>query len=53
LSRYFCKKATNWVNYKPEEMMQEEKNRKNGKRIGLWMRDEKIFLRKKIITRFV
>lgn len=53
LSRYFSKKAKNWVNYKPAEMMAEEQKRKEWKRIGLWMRDEKIFLRKKILTRFV
>ena len=42
-----------WVNYKPEEMMREEVERKNGKRAGLWMRDEKIFRREKILSRFV
>lgn len=53
LSRYSLLDTDVWVNYKPEEMMKEEVKRKNGKRAGLWMRDEKIFKREKILSRFV
>ena len=53
LSRYFLSDTDVWVNYKPDEMMQEEVIRKKGKRAGLWMRDEKIFNREKILSRFV
>jgi hypothetical protein len=53
LSRYSLLDTDVWVNYKPEEMMKEEVKRKNGKRAGLWMRDEKIFRREKILSRFV
>ncbi|CAK8723215.1 site-specific DNA-methyltransferase (adenine-specific) [Candidatus Electrothrix laxa] len=53
LSRYSLAETSVWVNYKPEEMMKEEVQRKNGKRAGLWMRDEKIFNREKILSRFV
>jgi hypothetical protein len=53
LSRYSLSDTDIWVNYKPEEMMKEEVKRKNGKRAGLWMRDEKIFKREKILSRFV
>ncbi|MDR3548314.1 MAG: TaqI-like C-terminal specificity domain-containing protein, partial [Candidatus Pacebacteria bacterium] len=41
----------NWVNYKPQKMMELELKRVNGKRPGLWLRDPKIFERKKILTR--
>ena len=53
LNRYTLSDTDVWVNYKPEEMMKEEVKRKNGKRAGLWMRDEKIFKREKILSRFV
>jgi len=53
LNRYSLTDTDVWVNYKPEEMMKEEVKRKNGKRAGLWMRDEKIFKREKILSRFV
>lgn len=53
LSRYNLSDTNIWVNYKPVEMMEEEVNRKGGKRTGLWMRDERIFNRDKILSRFV
>ena len=53
LFKYSITDTAVWVNYKPEEMMKEEVKRKNGKRAGLWMRDEKIFRREKILSRFV
>jgi hypothetical protein len=53
LFKYSLNDTGVWVNYKPEEMMKEEVKRKNGKRAGLWMRDEKIFKREKILSRFV
>ena len=53
LFKYALTDTDVWVNYKPEEMMKEEVKRKNGKRAGLWMRDEKIFKREKILSRFV
>lgn len=53
LSKYALTDTDVWVNYKPDEMMKEEVKRKNGKRAGLWMRDEKIFQREKILSRFV
>ena len=53
LSKYAISDTDVWVNYKPDEMMKEEVRRKNGKRAGLWMRDEKIFKREKILSRFV
>lgn len=53
LFKYALTDTDVWVNYKPEEMMKEEVKRKDGKRAGLWMRDEKIFKREKILSRFV
>ncbi|MFM8297127.1 MAG: TaqI-like C-terminal specificity domain-containing protein, partial [Microcystis aeruginosa] len=53
LSRYTLLETNIWINYKPNEMMQQEIQRKNGKRSGLWMRDKKIFEREKILSRFV
>jgi hypothetical protein len=53
LFKYYLTDTEVWVNYKPEEMMKEEVKRKDGKRAGLWMRDEKIFKREKILSRFV
>ena len=53
LSKYRLSDTNIWVNYKPDEMMKEEVKRKEGKRTGLWMRDEKIFKREKILSRFV
>lgn len=53
LLKYAITDTDVWVNYKPEEMMKEEVKRKDGKRAGLWMRDEKIFNREKILSRFV
>ncbi|MCC7533975.1 MAG: Eco57I restriction-modification methylase domain-containing protein, partial [Bacteroidia bacterium] len=53
LFKYAITETDVWVNYKPEEMMKEEVKRKDGKRAGLWMRDEKIFKREKILSRFV
>jgi hypothetical protein len=53
LFKYALTDTDVWVNYKPNEMMKEEVKRKDGKRAGLWMRDEKIFNREKILSRFV
>jgi len=53
LSRYYMGDTNIFVNYKPDEMMTEEIKRKGNKRPGLWMRNSKIFLREKILTRFV
>ncbi|MBA3634031.1 MAG: Eco57I restriction-modification methylase domain-containing protein [Acidobacteria bacterium] len=53
LSKYHLADTDIWVNYKPDEMMKEEINRKEGKRAGLWMRDRRIFEREKILSRFV
>ncbi len=53
LFKYSLTDTEVWVNYKPEEMMKAEVKRKDGKRAGLWMRDEKIFKREKILSRFV
>jgi hypothetical protein len=53
LKRYTIFESDVWIDYRPQVMMEEEVRRKNGKRAGLWMRDEKIFKRKKILTRFV
>jgi hypothetical protein len=53
LFKYCITDTEVWVNYKPEEMMKAEVKRKEGKRAGLWMRDEKIFKREKILSRFV
>ena len=47
LFKYALTDTDVWVNYKPEEMMKEEVKRKNGKRAGLWMRDEKYLSVKK------
>ena len=53
LNKYHLSDTTIWVNYKPAKMMKEETNRKGDKRAGLWMRDEKIFNREKILYRKV
>lgn len=53
ISRFSLSDTDVWVNYKPDEMMKIEKLRQGEKRIGLWMRDEKIFKREKIIYRKV
>lgn len=53
LFKYCLTDTDVWVNYKPDEMMKAEVKRKDGKRAGLWMRDEKIFKREKILSRFV
>jgi len=53
VSNYAIKDTEVWVDYKPNEMMKVETERKQGKRPGLWMRDEKIFNREKILSRFV
>ena len=53
ISKYYLNNTDVWVNYMPNEMMREEKKRKRDKRIGLWMRDKKIFEREKIIYRKV
>ena len=50
--RYHIFFDNNWVNYKPEEMMDlEVKRRGHGVRHGLWMRNPNIFERNKILTR--
>jgi len=53
ITRYNLNKTDVWVNYKPDKMMKEEVKRQGSKRPGLWMRDKKIFERKKIIYRKV
>lgn len=53
LSKYCLNNTSVWVNYKPNEMMKEEIKRQGEKRPGLWMRDEEIFKREKIIYRKV
>jgi hypothetical protein len=53
IDKYSISKPSQYVNYKPDEMMQIELNRKKGKRYGLWMRTPAIFERHKILTRKV
>lgn len=53
ISRFHLADTEVWVNYKLEEMMKQEVKRQGYKRIGLWMRDKKIFEREKIIYRKV
>lgn len=53
ITKYGFKDTDIWVDYRPVEMMKVETERKQGKRTGLWMRDEKIFNREKILSRFV
>ena len=50
--RYSVTFRKNWVNYRPEEMMALEIERRGeGVRPGLWMREPRIFERPKILTR--
>jgi hypothetical protein len=52
IQKYYINFGSNWVNYKPEEMMKLEiKRRGTGVRPGLWMRTPEIFERSKILTR--
>lgn len=52
VDRYSIMFRNNWVNYKPEEMMALEIERRGeGVRPGLWMREPRIFERPKILTR--
>ncbi|MBO4520258.1 MAG: N-6 DNA methylase [Alphaproteobacteria bacterium] len=51
IHRYRMFGYSKYVNYKPSDMMREETLRKQGKRIGLWMRTPKIFERTKILSR--
>ena len=52
VGRYSVKFRKNWVNYKSEEMMALEIERRGeGVRPGLWMREPRIFERPKILTR--
>ena len=53
IDRFFTGKAAKYVNYKPNQMMDEEIKRQQGKRPGLWLREQRIFEREKILTRFV
>lgn len=53
ITKYGFKDTDIWVDYRPVEMMKVETERKQGKRIGLWMRNEKIFNREKILYRKV
>jgi len=53
ITNYGIKDTEVWVDYRPDEMMKVEIERKQGKRPGLWMRNEKIFNREKILSRFV
>ena len=50
--RYEIEWSNNWVNYKPDELMQIEIERRGPKkRPGLWMRNSAIFEKPKIVTR--
>lgn len=52
ITHYKIKFDDNWVNYKPDEMMELEIMRRGGGvRPGLWMRKPEIFERNKILTR--
>lgn len=52
VDRYSVTFRKNWVNYRPEEMMALEIERRGeGVRPGLWMREPRIFERPKILTR--
>jgi len=52
VTKYSIRFNSNWVNYKPTEMMRlEVKRRGSGVRHGLWMRNPEIFERNKILTR--
>jgi len=52
IKRYSINHSNNWVNYKPDEMMRLEVERRGaGIRHGLWMRNPDIFERDKILTR--
>lgn len=51
ITRYLSYGHKMYVNYNPPKMMEEEIKRKNGKRIGLWMRVSEIFERPKILSR--
>ncbi len=53
VTSYGIKKTNIWIDYRLNKMMKIEKNRKQDKRPGLWMRDEKIFNREKILYRKV
>jgi tRNA1(Val) A37 N6-methylase TrmN6 len=53
VKRYFLGATDLWVDYRPNFMMTKEIEIKKDKRPGLWMRDENIFLRDKIIYRKV
>ncbi|NUM81476.1 Eco57I restriction-modification methylase domain-containing protein [bacterium] len=53
LSRYHLNNTDTWINYRPSEMMKAEIRRQKGKRPGLWMRNENVFKRSKIIYRKV
>jgi type I restriction-modification system DNA methylase subunit len=52
VKKYSITFGKNWVNYKPDEMMSLEIERRGvGVRPGLWMRESRIFERPKILTR--
>lgn len=52
IRRYSITFQENWANYKPQEMMALEIERRGaGVRPGLWMRESRIFERPKILTR--
>jgi type I restriction-modification system DNA methylase subunit len=52
INKFVIKFSGNWVNYRPDEMMKLEIERRGkGVRPGLWMRDPRIFERPKILTR--
>jgi hypothetical protein len=53
LSKYNLKDSDIWINYSQDEMMKEEMIRVGSKGPGLRMRNEKIFNREKILSRFV
>ncbi len=52
INRYELNYHDNWVDYRPDEMMNlEVKRRGEGVRHGLWLRTPEIFEREKILTR--
>ena len=52
INKYSINFGSNWVNYKPKELMKLEIQRRGeGVRPGLWMRNPSIFERPKILTR--
>jgi adenine-specific DNA-methyltransferase len=53
LSKYYISDTNVWINYKQNEMMEEEMKRVENKSPGLRMRNKTIYEREKILSRFV